>query len=466
MESEFIQNIYSSLIDLGALPQDRFLIALSGGGDSTALILAMCDIAAKDNLVAAHLDHNVRSGSGKDREKVEKLCRDLDVECISQTLNKENVEEERKRHGSLEGALRTLRYRFLEDASVRGGVDWILTGHTSNDQAETAIFRIVRNMNWRSLAAIPTKRGKILRPMLGISGLKAREFCRSNGVQFLDDPSNLENSFTRNRIRNSTIPALIDSFHSNLEDLSNRMVSAATGLLTAENVLIKSLFTQEVSQNTPSLNLFDLQNLPEILQEGAVLSFLEKGLTEYPSTSLLKNIMQFLIPGGSGSLDLPGGLLLRVAYGKAVILPEKMLIQGMPENSMALSIPGRTQFPGSDISIVAEHGRYQADMQNFPAGTAFLSAVKTGKQLWARRRKPGDKFMPLGMENEKKVKDLLIDRKVPVDKRDSVPVVLDSGGNIVWVGGVEVSQKAALEKVIGEEIIILKLEDREWENGK
>ena len=472
MSESFANKIRWNLEGLGALTQDRFLIALSGGGDSTALILALCDITSRDNLVAAHLDHNVRSGSGKDKEKVELLCRDLGVDCISHQLTVGDVEIERKRCGSMEGALRTLRYRFLENASISGGTDWILTGHSYNDQAETAVFRVTRNMNWRSLVAIPGKRGKILRPMLDISNVQARDFCKSWGVRFLEDPSNQENSFTRNRIRNITIPALKDSFHPDLDELANRLVSGVTGLLAAEKRLLDTLFIQQEAQHGRfSLNMADLKELPLFLQEGAVLEFLESGLGKFPSTSLLNNVMQFLLPEGSGwsegsgSIDLPGGSRLRVSYEKVVMLKEKHGITGMPETVVPLAVPGRTGFYGSAFSIVAERGKYPVDMHDFPAGSAFLSADKAGDRLWARRRKAGDRFMPLGMDREKKVKELLIDRKVPVYERDNIPMVLDNEGTILWVGGVEISQKGALEMVEGEEIIILKLEMGELGNG-
>ena len=139
MPESFVTIVGKSLVELGASVDDRFLIALSGGGDSTALALAMCELVNRDNLVAAHLDHNVRQGSGKDREQVQRFCEQQCITCITGVLEPDDVRNERRKCGSLEGALRNLRYRFLEQTMTAEGMEWIVTGHTWDDQAETVM---------------------------------------------------------------------------------------------------------------------------------------------------------------------------------------------------------------------------------------------------------------------------------------------------------------------------------------
>ena len=95
----------------------------------------------------------------------------------------------------------------------------------------------------------------------------------------------------------------------------------------------------------------------------------------------------------------------------------------------------------------------------FPEGETTLIARKGIREpLWVRRRHPGDRFVPLGMSGKKKLKDFFIDRKIPLPERDTIPLVLDNEGSILWVTGVEISQKAALENYEGEEGILLRLE--------
>ncbi|MDF1537186.1 MAG: tRNA lysidine(34) synthetase TilS [bacterium] len=447
--------VSSNLTGLGAGPGDRFLIALSGGGDSTALALAMCKRKGRETLVAAHLDHAVREGSKEDRAKVEELCRNLGLTVISDRLDPEAVAAERKRCGSLEGALRTLRYGFLEQAAKKAKADWILTGHTLDDQAETVLFRVHRGMDWRSLSGIPAKRGRILRPMLGVTGVQAREYCRRNRIVPLEDPSNFQNCFTRNRIRRFSIPALVKNFHPDLPALLARVAHASKSLAGMEEKLSGKISPGEEKRSDLVMDLTRFSDLPASLQTGAVIRFLERGLKGQPSGALVTDTVRFLRSGATGRIDLPEEAVLEVAYGKGMIRRRRSLGTPLPEVAVPLAIPGTVNFPDAGFSIVAEDGLFSGELDDQKGKTAFLSAKRVGATLWVRGRRPGDRFMPLGMEKEKKLKDFLIDRKVPRPDRDYIPLILDEKGRIVWVAGVEISMYGALDKVQGEKMVIL-----------
>jgi tRNA(Ile)-lysidine synthase len=470
MPESFIKIVRQSLAELGASVDDRFLIALSGGGDSTALALAMCEIAGVKQVVAAHLDHNVRPGSGKDREKVEQFCRFLGIPCITAILDPDEVANEKRKCGSLEGALRVLRYRFLERILVESrpesrpdeGIQWIVTGHTLDDQAETVMFRATRRMNWRSLQGIPAKRGRILRPMLGVTGAKARGYCRKQGISFLEDPSNRENSFTRNLIRNVTIPALVEQFHPDLKHFLVKVHQYAKALSQEENRQLEVISGYEglddCYQNSGrNFDLAAWMDLPSSLQEGAVIRYLDTALTVHPSSTLVADVVHFLRTSTSGSIDLPGDAVLELAYGKCKLKRAQTKNAFIPETAVRLPVPGLIDLPEAGISIVAEVKRLEGEFEAPATGTAYLSADKIGNELWVRGRLPGDRFIPLGMNQHRKVKDLLIDRKVPEKQRDAIPMVIDAHGAIVWVGGIEISQKAALEQVRGEEMVVLRI---------
>ena len=151
--------VEKKLISLGADPEDAFLVAVSGGADSTALLLAMNTvIGKKENLKAAHLDHGVRPDSGIDLEAVLRLCNNLGISLLTERLKPEELEIHRRTNGSLEAAMRVLRYRFLHGAAEITASQWIVTGHTADDQSETVLFRAVRGMDWRSFGSIPGRR--------------------------------------------------------------------------------------------------------------------------------------------------------------------------------------------------------------------------------------------------------------------------------------------------------------------
>ncbi|UCG37811.1 MAG: tRNA lysidine(34) synthetase TilS, partial [bacterium] len=162
--------VRENLFALGAESDDACLVGLSGGADSTALILSTGGpgSAWKGPVVAAHLDHGVRECSASDRMWVENLCRELAVPLITHRIGDGELPALRKKTRSLEAAMRRIRYAFLLDAARSSGAKWVLTGLTSDDQVETVLFRVLRRMDPRSLAGIPPRREIILRPMLGV----------------------------------------------------------------------------------------------------------------------------------------------------------------------------------------------------------------------------------------------------------------------------------------------------------
>jgi tRNA(Ile)-lysidine synthase len=294
--------------------------------------------------------------------------------------------------------------------------------------------------------------------MLTVTGASAREYCRSKGIEPFEDPSNLYTGFARNRIRHVIIPALEQNFHPDVTGILNRMRQAARSLVIAETGLVGPVFTSEEDKGTVVMELARFTGLPVSLQTGAVVLFLDTVLTGRPSGALVSDIVRFLRPGAGGQIVLPEGMVLTVAHEKARIHGPESLNRPLPDSAVPLSVPGRVNLPNAGFAIVAEEGKFSGSIEDRPPGTVFLSKERVGGSLWIRGRRPGDRFMPLGMKVEKKLKEFLIDRKVPRLERDSVPLILDGKGRIVWVAGVEISQHAALEMVPGEKMVILRME--------
>ena len=132
--------VREKLIYLGAEIGDPFLVAVSGGADSTALLMAMHDsLGVSGHLTVAHLDHGVRTRSGEDLKTVVELSRTMGLKVFTGKLDPHEIEVQRRLYGSLEAAMRKLRYRFLHEAAEKSGSKWIVTGHTADDQAETIL---------------------------------------------------------------------------------------------------------------------------------------------------------------------------------------------------------------------------------------------------------------------------------------------------------------------------------------
>ena len=151
---------------------------------------------------------------------------------------------------------------------------------------------------------------------------------------------------------------------------------------------------------------------------------------------------------------------LTLSYGlahvvKSVPLPEC----GLPSRAVELEVPGSLIIPSAGLVLTAKEKVLRTPV-SYPCGkSALLSKKSLTGSLWVRKRLPGDRFMPIGMDRDKKLQDFLVDRKIPRATRDRIPIVLDGKDNILWVGGIEISQKAALEGIEGEEAILISMED-------
>ena len=448
------------LIVLGARTGDRCLLALSGGQDSTALLLALlAGWNCGNTVVAAHLDHAVREGSEEDLFRVKQLCGQLGVRFVGQRLDPEDVHTLGRKTGSLEGALRKFRYDFLLSSAASFGAKWVLTGHTSDDQAETVLFRVLRGMEPMSFSGMPERRSRILRPLLGYPRSQTLSYCREKGVEPLMDLSNFDCRHTRNRLRYETIPFLERKFHPGLRDLLLRVGSLSGRLDGLMETVLAPRFQGVFDPPGTHLLKGGLDALPPLLREHVVARFLKGGVGQWPSGSLLKEAFGRIRNGKRGSMSLPGGMIM-VGDEKGFSIrngaPGKT--SDVPMDPVPFPIPGVLRFDAAGITLFSEEITLKSPF-SFPGGdTTLIRKSQLRSPLWVRRRVPGDRFIPLGMDGEKKLKDFLIDRKVPLPVRDFIPLVLDNDGQILWVGGVGISRNAALEGFEGEEAVLLRME--------
>ena len=174
---------------IAALPHGRVVVAVSGGPDSTALLIALQE-AGRD-IVAAHYDHALRDGSAGVALQVAELCARLGVPLISERR------AEPLPKGSLQAAARQLRYAFLERARIAADAHLVATAHTADDVVEGVALHLMRGSGIAGFRGMPARRGHYVRPLLGFWRSEVREFLRRRGVVAYDDPANLEPRFAR-----------------------------------------------------------------------------------------------------------------------------------------------------------------------------------------------------------------------------------------------------------------------------
>ena len=189
---------------------ETVLVAVSGGGDSVALLSVLHALAPTWRLTlrVLHVDHGLRADSGRDADFVRALGARLGVTV--------DVERVRVGSGSVEAAARAARYAALEAAADRLGADRIAVGHTADDQAETVLMRLLDGTGVRGLAAIPPVRGRVIRPLLEVRGQMLRDTLTAAGQEWLEDPTNRDPKFLRNRVRHELLPLLAASYRADI----------------------------------------------------------------------------------------------------------------------------------------------------------------------------------------------------------------------------------------------------------
>lgn len=208
MASRFASQIEQALRALGAAPGERLLVAVSGGGDSVALLYALSE-RKRWPLVAAHIVHGLRPGEDETR-LVAAHAAACGASFRSATVDAGGLAQERG--AGLEEAARVARYQALSQLAREEGARAILTGHSQDDQAETVLWRILRGAALPGLSGIAPRLlladgTEVLRPMVGSARAAAREYLSTRGIQSFEDPSNQDPRFTRNRLR-AVIPQL------------------------------------------------------------------------------------------------------------------------------------------------------------------------------------------------------------------------------------------------------------------
>src|SRR5256885_1326353 len=185
---------------MAELSTARILVAVSGGPDSTALLLALHE--AGREVVAAHFDHALREGSDQVAREVAAMCAGLGVAVIAERRT------EPLPKGSLQAAARTLRYAFLDCARAESRADVVALAHTADDLIEGAALHMLRGCGLAGFRGMPARRGHHVRPFLGVWRRDVREFLEQRGVVAYEDPANVDTRFARVRARLLILPSL------------------------------------------------------------------------------------------------------------------------------------------------------------------------------------------------------------------------------------------------------------------
>lgn len=427
------------------------LCALSGGADSVVLLHVLKTVLSESGteLRAVHVNHSIRGDEAKrDEEFCKDLCRALEVPLVVRQVDAPGFAKE---NGiGLEEAARILRYNVFSEVLINNEV--VATAHNATDNAETVLFNLIRGAGSRGLAGIPPVRDNIIRPIIASDRDQIRSFAKENGIEYVEDSTNSDTVYTRNFIRAEIIPRakkLNPSFESTVLEASCH--------LREEDGYFTSAAREFIAENEKNgcIPCDLLCSLPSPVSFRVVGEFCKKygsGALSSVHVEAIISLAERRIP--HSSLDLPGNMSVVVENSCLSLTKGSRNAPSVSDNddSETPILFGENVFDEKEFDILLLDAKSFKEFQkkeNIYKLSIFdkinFDKIKGG--IYARTRRSGDAYRARSVT--KTVRRMMSEKKIPLQKRDILPVICDNDG-IVWVPGFPVADRVYPE--VGDEI--------------
>ena len=423
------------------------MVALSGGPDSVCLLYILIKLREilGIEIGAAHLNHMLRGEDALgDEEYVNKLCKDLNIPCYIKQVDINKYARENKLSSEMAG--RSVRYDLFDEIISKYGFNKIATAHNANDQAETILFRLMRGTGLEGLGGIKVSRdNKIIRPILCLSRNEVEDYIEKEGLNPRIDKTNFEKVYNRNKIRLDILPYIKKHFNADIVQTLNRM---STLLQKDNDYLERSAYKYYKKNCLKSKEHFILKKELFNEEEAITSRVIRNALTEYSKSNYdfeMKHISEIihLARKNSGKkIDLPNKIYAENIYGDIYI--KKRIKKQKIDNKNEIVI-NKNDINGKKV----EFHNYKLEFSIIDNNNLIYKKNSLKKFfnfdlienfIVIRKRKDGDKMIPLGMKGTKKIKDIFIYAKVPKEQRDYIPII-EFDNNIAWLTGIKVSDE-------------------------
>jgi len=390
------------------------LVGLSGGADSVALLLSLCELRGQGvlKLHAVHVNHNLRENAADDEAFCRNLCKNLDVPL---TVKRVNV----PRTGSLEAAARQARYTAFAEAMRSCGAKVLALAHHADDQAETMVMHLLYGAGTTGLCGMREMSGSVWRPFLTLRRNQLREYLAAFGQAWREDESNQDAAFTRNRIRAQVMPVLEACGNACVESMGRTAVILQNEDDYLNGIADEWLAMYASASSFPFIMAEELKALHAAVQRRVIRRYaLKLGITlDYASTELVRGILE----AENGTID------------------------NLPENWRVMKCAKRLHFlppEGSAHEQESPKGELLVISGEAPKDAAYYHQVpkEQAHDLYLRTRRSGDFIQPFGMHGTKSLKEYMIDIGLDRPLRNAWPLVC-RGSEVLWVIGLGASEK-------------------------
>ena len=426
-----LSHLKQSIIDTLPPETSRLLVAVSGGVDSVVLLHALQSVSVQLELTleVAHLDHQIRPESTSDADFVRNLCREWGITCHIDICDVPALAEQDKI--SLEMAGRNTRREFLQRIAEQVNAQQIVFAHHRDDQVETFMLRLLRGSGQSGLTAMRVLQGFWWRPLLNCSREQILAYARQHQLNWVEDKSNSDPAFLRNRLRTQIIPQLLDI---------NPQFTARIVVLTQQFQLEENYWQEQVEQQFEDLVVSRNDGLR--LDRAALLKIhpalririLREALRQIRGDlqrieAVHLQAIENLLTGqrSQAQLDLPGCWVARRYQTLWIrdVAPE------LPKPfDLLLPIPGELELPDGRILRTS----IQSELEGESSHTTEYSLAGLELPLRIRSWKAGDRFEPLGMGGHKRLKQYFSDNRVESEARLQAPLLVN-GEEILWIAG-------------------------------
>lgn len=452
-----LQNILQNIA--GLKPEQPLLIGVSGGPDSLALLHALHTLGWR--VIAAHLDHALRSDSAQDAAAVAEYAAQNDIPCVVERLAVQPYA--RQNHLSIEEAARIIRYRFLFRTAEQHHAAAVLVAHTASDQVETVLMHLLRGsglaglggMTVYSLPNLWSRTIPLVRPLLNLWRADILEYCALHHLPYRLDPSNSQTDYFRNRLRHEVIPYL-RSVNPQIEQALWRTAHIVAADYQLLNQLLEERWQQLVlacDAHSLSIDRNVLNRQPLALQRmfwRKAAACLRPNLRDIGFEQVQQAIAFSANPQANAQRDWALGLYLLIE-GRTLHLAEwhaalpSLRLPQLPEPGLLpVNQNGRTDLGGGWVLEIYEQDISALDLdaifQNRDPRIVYFSLRDKRGGLWLRARIPGERFTPLGMPGQRvRLAEWMTNLKLARRARPLYPLLVDGTGALVWVVGLRLA---------------------------